>query len=437
MATKGVRESTVMAQAQSSGTSPARLEAENRRLRAENKQLKQQLVNEIPAPRFTSRFWYRLGSAIFLVLAVALLVTANLLLWAGNTVVKPDRFNATVTPIIKDPVVQTAVASYTTNALYDNVNVEKVVSDALPPRAEFLAPTISKSLQGSTESTLKTVLARPQFQERWNALLTKSHERFIASVEKNGSDGTIDINEVYQQLDDSLVGTKLGFLANRKLPSNVGKVQVASGSGISTLHRVVTHIDTWRLLALLLFVVCGGLSIFMSWNRRRGVLRLALFSAAALFITLIAIRITREIIASKAQDQYAEAVRRIAQIILHPLAVQTATILVALLVIAVVAWLVGPGRYASVVRDRVRLLFAGKLHGALFGQRENVFTIWVGAHKHIIEWFIIGVIAILLLVNRLTIKALVAYLVVALLLVLVVELLGAPERQPTNGRASR
>jgi hypothetical protein len=187
----------------------------------------------------------------------------------------------------------------------------------------------------------------------------------------------------------------------------------------------------------LLFVVCGGLSIFMSWNRRRGVLRLALFSAAALFITLIAIRITREIIASKAQDQYAEAVRRIAQIILHPLAVQTATILVALLVIAVVAWLVGPGRYASVVRDRVRLLFAGKLHGALFGQRENVFTIWVGAHKHIIEWFIIGVIAILLLVNRLTIKALVAYLVMALLLVLVVELLGAPERQPTNGRASR
>jgi hypothetical protein len=426
-----------MAQAQSSGTSPARMEAENRRLRAENKQLKQQLVNEIPAPRFTSRFWYRLGSVLFLVLAVALLVAANLLLWAGNTVVKPDRFNAAVTPIIKDPVVQTAVASYTTNALYDNVDVEQVVSDALPPRAEFLAPTISKSLQGSTESTLKTVLARPQFQDRWNGLLTRSHERFIASVEKNGSDGAIDINELYQQLDDSLVGTKLGFLANRKLPGSVGKVQVVSGSGISTLHKVITHIDTWRLLALALFVVCGALSIFLSWNRRRGVLRLALFSAAALFVTLIALRVTREIIASKAQDQYVEAVRRIVQILFHSLATQTATILVALLVVAAVTWLAGPGRYAGVIRDRVQLLFAGKLHDALFGQRENAFTRWVGAHKHILEWCIVGVMAILLLVNRLTVKALITYLIVTLLLVLVVELLGAPETRPTSERASR
>jgi hypothetical protein len=162
-----------------------------------------------------------------------------------------------------------------------------------------------------------------------------------------------------------------------------------------------------------------------------------LFGAAALFITLIALRVTREIVAGKAQDQYAEAVRRIMQIIIHPLVVQTATILVALLVVAIVTWMTGSGRYAAAIRDRIQLLFAGKLHDALFGRHENAFTRWIGTYKQVIEWLIVGVMAILLLVNRLTVKALIVYLIVTLLLILLVELLGAPVVRPARERVPR
>lgn len=424
-----------MADAKTRTSKLDRLQAENERLRAENKQLKQQAVNDLPAPRFTARFFRKLGSAFFLAVAVALLIAGNVIFWAGNTVVKPDRFKAAVTPVVKDPVVQTAVASYTANAIFTAVDVQQVVASVLPPRADFLAPTITSSLRGTTQSTLKKVLARPQFQNRWNDLLTSAQSRFINQVKQNGGDGAIDVNEVYQQLDNNLQGTKLSFLAGRKLPAHIGEVQLVKGKNISTLHRVITHIDAWRTISILLFLLCGAASIYLSRLRRRGVIRLALVSVAGLFATLIALRIAREIVAGKAQAQYADAVRHIMQIVLHPLLVQTVTLLVACLLVAAVAWLSGPGTSASFVRSRTELLFAGKLHGAIFGERENAFTRWIGGYKHILEWVVVGIAALLMLVNRLTLKALVIYVIVVLLLVLIIELLGAPVARPSNRKA--
>jgi hypothetical protein len=424
-----------VANAKTRTTKLQRLEAENEQLRAENKRLRHQTGHTVPSPGFTTRLFRKVGSALFVALAVALLIAGNILFWTGNTVVKPDRFKSTVTPIIKDSTVQTAVASYTTEAIFNSVDVPQVVADVLPSRADFLAPTIASSLRGSTQGTLKTVLARPQFQDRWNNLLTNAQSRFINQVKQNGGDGAIDVNELYQQLDDSLTGTKLSFLANRKLPEHIGSVQLVKGSGISTLHRVITHIDMWRTIALILFLICGALSIYLSRIRRRGVIRLALFCAAGLFLTLVALRITREVVAGNVQAQYAEAVRRTVQIIFHPLAIQTATLLCGFLVVALVAWLTGPASSAVFLRSRTELLFAGKLHNAIFGEHESAFTRWVGAHKHLLEWSVVGVMALLMLIYRLTLKALVVYLIVTLVLVLVIELLGAPVR-PSSRRTA-
>ena len=75
-------------------------------------------------------------------------------------------------------------------------------------------------------------------------------------------------------------------------------------------------------------LICAIGGIFLSRRRRRAVVRLALFSAAGLFITLVSLRIVREIIASKVNPSYAQAVREATQIIFHPLVLQTATLII-------------------------------------------------------------------------------------------------------------
>jgi hypothetical protein len=256
---------------------------------------------------------------------------------------------------------------------------------------------------------------------------SKAQAKFIATVKQSGGNGVIDSNDLYQQLSGSLKDTKLSFLAGKQLPAKVGSIQVVSGNGIRLLHDVIVHIDTWRVLAILLFLICAGLSIYLARRRRKMVVFLSLYCAAGLLVTLLALRVTREGIAGKVAAMYADAARQAVQIVSHPLVVQTTTLLVAFLLVALVAWLSGSSRRAKYMQGRVQLLLAGKLHHALFGERENAVTRWIGRYKHYLEWVVVIVVAILALFTRLTLKALVLYVIVTVLLVLIIELLGAPK----------
>jgi hypothetical protein len=270
-------------------------------------------------------------------------------------------------------------------------------------------------------------LARPQFQDRWNRLLTQSHAKFIATVEKSGGDGTIHLHELYQQLGSSLQDTKLSFLAGKQLPSKVGDVQVVSGSGIRVLHDVAVHIDMWRALALILLVICAALAIWLARRRRHMVILLGLYGVVALVATLIAQRLARELVAGKVAAPYADAARRTAQYILHPLVVQTSTIGMLLLLILLTAWLTGQSRSAHAVQSRLQLLLAGKLHQSLFGARESAFTLWTGRHKRVLEWAAVAGGVLALLVTRLTPKALLVCAILIVVLVMLIELVAAPK----------
>jgi uncharacterized membrane protein YoaK (UPF0700 family) len=83
------------------------------------------------------------------------------------------------------------------------------------------------------------------------------------------------------------------------------------------------------------------------------------------------------------------------------------------------------------LRDKVGLLFSGKLHTQLFGEDTNKYTDWVSHNKHILEWSIVGVLAITMLLVRLTLKSLILYAFTMLVAVLVVEVVGGK----TNAKA--
>jgi hypothetical protein len=132
-----------------------KLRLENARLSAEHK---------------PSRLFRRFGVITLVAISIALLTAGNLLFWFGNTIVKPDRFTDATAPIIKDSTVQQTMALYTTNKIFESVDVQKITEEALPPKADFLAPQLTTQLKSGTEKTLQKTLAKPKFQEKWNGL---------------------------------------------------------------------------------------------------------------------------------------------------------------------------------------------------------------------------------------------------------------------------
>ncbi len=413
-----------------------KLQAEVRRLKAENSELKKTASahNDSVTPRksFGARAAKRISAILLLSFAVALLVVGNLLFWTGSTIVDNKRFTQSVAPIIENTEVQHALADRVTTRLFENVDVQAVVTDVLPPRADFLAPSIASGVEGQTKNALNKVLANPKFQTTWNDTLERAHARFISSVEKNGSDGSIDITEVYQGLSSNLQGTKLSFLANKPLPAKVGNIEIVSGNWLTVLNRVITHIDMWRIMTITLLLLCAVAGIWLSKNRRHAVILFGALSAVAMFITLVSLRIAREIIAGKANPEYAQATREVAQIVFHPLVVQTTTILVGFALVALIAWVSGNSRGARGFRARTSDLLSGKLHAAIFSGGENGFTLWLGRYKRALEWSLVTVMGLVFLLVRLTPKALLAYALVLVVLILIVETLAAPAKTTAN-----
>jgi hypothetical protein len=206
---------------------------------------------------------------------------------------------------------------------------------------------------------------------------------------------------------------------------------VLSAPWLPAFHNLVTNIDTWRLLSVLSFVLCLTLAVWLSKNRRKTLYSACIASAVFMLVSLVAIRVMREIIAQKADSQYADGVRSALQIFFHPLVLQTATIFFALIFVAFVAWVSSPSRSAAALRNKVGLLFSGKLHTRLFGEGTNKYADWVNHNKHFLEWGAVGLLAAVMLIVRLTLKSLIFYAFAMLIAVLAIEVVGGKTEEKT------
>lgn len=403
------------------------LQKENEQLRVKNQQLAAELSRATGKRRQKRKIsWRALSIGMLVALSVLVLLVGNVLFWAGNTVAKTDRYVATVSPLASDTVIQQALATYVNDKLYQNVNVDQVITDALPPRANFLAEPLTSQLQNSSQKTLEKFAASPQFAAFWNEANQRAHTRLVSIATDYQGDGTINLSEVYQYLGQQLQNTKLSFLANKQLPGTIGTITVVQSDWLPMFHTLVTQIDTWRILTLLLLVSTAFGAVWLSRNKRKTIIKLAWLYTAAMFITLAGLRIGKGILADEVDPTYQQATQHAYQIIINPLRSQTATLLVVGLLIVFVVWLSGFSNSAVRTKTALNQIFTGNLHHALFGRGENSFTLWVRRHKPVLQWGSVGLICASVLVVRLTPGTLAALAGLMALLVLAVELLAAP-----------
>lgn len=408
------------------------LAAENVRLRKENEMLKQRVSRRNNRSWF-SRSWRTLTIVVLAVLAGSLLVAANILFWAGHTVVDSQSYKQTITPLVESPQVQTSMALYTTNQVFANNDVQGDIASVLPPRADFLAPTLTGQLKNLTQTTLQKVLASDKFQTTWININVKAHDSLLKLASSPaGQDGVINLNEIYQQLGASLQGTKLAFLANKQLPPKVGDITVLKSNKLHTLHVVSSNINTFKYVSLAIVIAFSALAVWLAECRRRLVISLSFLFAILMALSLIAFRLTASTVSSKVQPEYQSGVSSAASIILHPLALQTWTVLLLLLLVGIGAWLGGASHSAKTSRERFQTLLEGKAHQALFGKHENALTRFVGRGKRRLQLSLVTLIALIMLLIKLSPKLVILYGLLMLLAVIVTEILAAPTSKRTG-----
>jgi hypothetical protein len=408
------------------------LKDKNRAIEEENMRLKKELAQKTTeANSKTGAFgktWRAIAIVILAGLAGGLLLICNTLFWGAHTVVDSEQYGKVTSSLIKDPEIQQAVSIYTTNRIFENNDVEGTIASVLPPKADFLAPTLTTRLKSFTQATISKVLGNEKFQDTWSKVNVKAHDDLLKLANSpQGQDGVINLNEIYQQLSASLVDTKLSFLANKQLPAKVGEITVLKSDKLKTLHLVSSNINTFKYVSLGLILAFGAGAVWLSRNRRKMVMVFSAMFAILMLVTLVGLRIVTAIVVSKVLPDYQAAVRNAAGIIFNPLVIQSVSILFLSLVVLIGTFLSGPSKAATSVRDRIQLLFQGKAHKALFA-KENRITLWVGKTKRALRVFGLLLLTVLMLRVQLTPARILVFAGLALVILALIELLASDSK---------
>jgi hypothetical protein len=167
-----------------------------------------------------------------------------------------DRFVATVSPVIQDPLVQSALAGRITSEVLSYVDVQQIANEAvealaaqgmrtqLVDRLRDLTGPLADGVANLVHARVDQIVASPQFAAAWNRALQVAHEQ--ATTVLSGESAAIGIENgrvvldlgpfidaAKQQLVDS------GFTAAAKIPQVHPTIDLFAAS---TLVRAQTKV---------------------------------------------------------------------------------------------------------------------------------------------------------------------------------------------------
>jgi hypothetical protein len=241
------------------------------------------------------------------VLASIIAVVSIMTTWVRRQMLDNAAWNRATTQVVQDPKVQAAIAAYTVNQLYDNIDVGQALSERLPPRLKQLGPPLAGALEQPAQQAVARLITRPRVQQLFINASTIAHEKLVNVLENKTGHGistgngvvTLDVHQMVVE-----VGTELGIPpdALAKLPNKAGTITLMKSNQLSAAQtgvQAVRVLSVWLLVAVL---VLYGLAIWLARGSRRATLR---NSGVALALVGLLILVVRNLLGNYITDALA------------------------------------------------------------------------------------------------------------------------------------
>jgi hypothetical protein len=233
----------------------------------------------------------------------ALIVLGSLLaflsvfaIWTERQALDTGEWVNTSGRLIQNSTIREALSSYLVDQLYENVDVEKELSEKLPGDTKDLAGPISGGLRQVAGSGAEKVLESSTAQELWKSANKTTHEQLLEVLEEK--EGTLATEEGKVSLNlGSLItnlASQVGIGANlaEKLPEDAGQITILRSDQLKTAQDIVVAIKGLALILSLLTFLCFGLAIYLS---REGRWVTVLFCGIGLIAAGFAVIVFREV----------------------------------------------------------------------------------------------------------------------------------------------
>ncbi|MEU9289065.1 hypothetical protein AB0D57_31450 [Streptomyces sp. NPDC048275] len=379
---------------------PDRAQDELERLRARVAALETDQAARAPRHRARSVL-----AVVLIVLGCLLAPLGALASWTAGEVGDTDRYVATVAPLASDPDVQDAVARRATDALMEHLDLPALLSDVVPadrPRLEKALGALGGSLENAVRSFVQDKAREVAASDAFETIWTDVNRGVHAAVDKalTGSGGgavklnkntvTVDLGPVIDRVKQRLVDD--GMTVAGKIPEIHTDFTVLKADDIGRLKtgfRILQLAGNWLPVLAVLLVAVG---VLLCAHRRRALVAAALGVAFATGLLGIGLTVFRTVyLDALPADVSQPAAASVYDTLTRFLRTTVRTVVALGVVIAIAAWVTGPGRHATAVRQ---LWTAGI--GAVrstadhLGLRTGPVGPFVRRHRRWIAWILVA-----------------------------------------------
>lgn len=296
-------------------------------------------------------------------LAVICGVVAILSTWVRRQALDTNNWTDTSSRLLADRDIQDAVGAYLTTQLFANVDVAGQLRGALPQQAAALAGPASAGLQQLADRAAPELLARPRVQDAWRLANSTAHRQLLAILRGGGATVSTANGEVVLNLHSLVdqLATTLGIeqqvtAARGKLalPPSTGRLVIMRAQQLETAQDVATAIRHVSIVFTALTFGFFALAVWLARGWRRLALRgtgWCLFGLG--FFTLLVRRVVGDtvvdaLVRAESVKPAAHDAWLIGTSLLRAIALAMA---IFGLLVVVAAWLAGPTRPATALRQ--------------------------------------------------------------------------------------
>ncbi|MGX6511921.1 hypothetical protein [Rhodococcus sp. SJ-2] len=311
------------------------------------------------------------GVVILLVLVFLLAISSVVARYARSQILDTDRYVTTVTPLASDPEIQAAITNRVTDEIFAQVDVQGLTEEALTaltedrPRLEpvvGLAPVIAGQAESFVHDTVGSLVASDQFETLWVQTNRAAHDRLAAVLTGDtqadaisiDDSGTVSLNlaPIIDKAKSLLVDR--GFAFADQIPEIDKQFVLFQSPELIKAQRAVNALDraSGILPWLTLLAVAGAIWTAPRGSRLRTLAITGVTFVVAMLVLALAIMIGRSLYLDNlpAEIRSPGAAAVLFDALATPLRSTLRAVLVAGLVVAVGAYLIGGSASAMAVR---------------------------------------------------------------------------------------
>ncbi|MGX2995821.1 hypothetical protein JNUCC64_16285 [Streptomyces sp. JNUCC 64] len=353
-------------------------------------------------------------AALLIVVGCVLAPLSVLASWTADEVGNTDRYVATVAPLASDPDVQKAVADRVTDAVMTRLDLPALLSDVAPadrPRLEKALGALSGPLEGAIRSFVHDraldVAKSDAFARVWTEANRQAHDSLDRALTGSGggtvqlTDGavTVDLGPLVDRVKQRLVDE--GFTAAGRIPEVHTHLTVANAPDDSALAKVRVWFRILQILGNWLPVIAAALvvgGVLLARRRRRALIAGALGVAFAVVLLGAGLTLFRSFYLDALPTSVSrDAAGSVYDAMVRFLRASVRVVAALGVVVALIAWVTGDGRWARATRE----VWADGVGGARrfadrAGFRAGPVGPWVRRYRVPLGWGLVGAAALAL-----------------------------------------